>query len=189
VRLFTPFTQPEAATTRRFGGTGFGLTIAGGLSEQMGGAITVTGALGAGSTFRLDLPLSSGGPALGAPLVSTVPGQRTGCETSAPRPQLRVLLAEDNKVNQLVALAMLEREGVLVTVVSDGAEAVDVALSGGVEGPTAVPQVPGRKQVEEPSVPVELQAVHGTRPDRPGPGPGPGPVQWPCRGAKHRPRP
>ena len=148
-RLFTPFVQAEAATTRRFGGTGLGLSIAGGLSQQMGGGITVSSAVGAGSTFRLDLPLpvAAGAVAPAAPDLADVPGQRASSPLPARRP-LRVLVAEDNEVNQLVAQAMLEREGVTVTMVSDGAEAVDVALSGEVDAVLMDCQMPGMDGLE-----------------------------------------
>jgi len=129
-RLFTPFSQADASTTRRFGGTGLGLTIARGLSSQMGGNITVSSRPGVGSTFELEVPLPAESTAA-PPAPGAVPPQRAQDEVAAVGPAaLRVLLAEDNEVNQLVAQATLEREGVVVTVVGDGAQAVDAALSG-----------------------------------------------------------
>jgi CheY-like chemotaxis protein/anti-sigma regulatory factor (Ser/Thr protein kinase) len=121
-RLFTPFSQADASTTRRFGGTGLGLAIAGGLARQMGGDIVVQSALGLGSCFQLDVPLSA--------------AQDERLPTSSPaQPQdagrdLRVLIAEDNEVNQMVARATLTRLGVSVDIVSDGAQAVQAALTG-----------------------------------------------------------
>ena len=129
-RLFTPFVQADASTTRRFGGTGLGLAIASGLSQQMGGSIAVTSSLGLGSTFTLELPLR----AAAAPAPEAVPLPRSDADGTqrgpGTDPPLRVLLAEDNAVNQLIAQATLEREGAVVTVVGDGAQAVDAALSG-----------------------------------------------------------
>jgi signal transduction histidine kinase/ActR/RegA family two-component response regulator len=121
-RLFTPFSQADASTTRRFGGTGLGLAIAGGLAQQMGGGITVHSALGLGSSFELDIPL----PAAQGELVPV---------SRAPQPQdagsqLRLLIAEDNEVNQLVARATLTRLGVSVHIVGDGQQAVQAALTG-----------------------------------------------------------
>jgi len=121
-RLFTPFSQADASTTRRFGGTGLGLAIAGGLARQMGGDIEVRSGLGLGSCFELDVPLP-------ATLGERLPRQ------SAPRqqdagPDLRVLIAEDNEVNQLVARATLTRLGISVDIVSDGAQAVQAVLTG-----------------------------------------------------------
>ena len=128
-RLFVPFTQADASTTRRFGGTGLGLAIARGLSQQMGGTITVASAPGLGSTFQLDLPL----PVVEVVPAHAVPLPRSGGAALEAGPPgaapLRLLVAEDNEVNQLVAQAVLEREGAVVTIVGDGAAAVDAALS------------------------------------------------------------
>jgi signal transduction histidine kinase/ActR/RegA family two-component response regulator len=121
-RLFTPFSQADASTTRRFGGTGLGLAIAGGLAQQMGGGITVHSALGLGSSFELDIPL----PAAHGELV---PASSAPPSHDAGRP-LRVLIAEDNEVNQLVARATLGRLGVSVHIVGDGEQAVQAALAG-----------------------------------------------------------
>ncbi|WP_380169554.1 ATP-binding protein [Jannaschia sp. R86511] len=152
-RLFQPFTQADASVTRRFGGTGLGLAIAGGLVERMGGTITVTSALGRGSTFRVDVPMPSGPPttrsspdASGAGTPARVPGPRparpSGKEPSRRAGDavgradlgLRVLVAEDNEVNQLVAKMTLKRVGVDVDVVSDGQQALQALRDGGYDG-------------------------------------------------------
>ena len=75
-KLFTAFTQADVSTTRRFGGTGLGLVISGNLAQRMGGHISVTSALGAGSTFvlRLPLPRVSPGPEQAPPAPSAVAG-------------------------------------------------------------------------------------------------------------------
>ncbi len=150
-RLFQPFTQADASMTRRFGGTGLGLAIAGGLSQQMGGTITVSSAPGLGSTFQLDLPLPAADCRAVRPLpAAAVPSPRSGDAHApvAPRPGLRLLVAEDNEVNQLVARAVLEREGALVTVVSDGAQAVDAALSDDYDAVLMDCQMPGMDGLE-----------------------------------------
>jgi PAS domain S-box-containing protein len=120
-RLFQPFTQADASTTRRFGGTGLGLSISKHLAELMGGAITCESVAGKGSTFTVELVLAEDHEAhrrkeaVAAKPVETV------------RVSRRILLAEDNPVNQVVAVKMLEKLGCEVDVVPDGVEAVAMA--------------------------------------------------------------
>jgi signal transduction histidine kinase/CheY-like chemotaxis protein len=117
-RLFQPFSQGDASTTRRFGGTGLGLAICKRLVEAMGGSIDVSSVPGQGSTFeaRLELALA---PAQGPVLARRPP-------TSRPAYSGRVLVAEDNPINMLVARQMLGRLGVEVLEVGDGQEALRV---------------------------------------------------------------
>lgn len=112
-RLFTPFSQADASTTRRFGGTGLGLFIAHRLVDAMGGTIAVTSQVGVGTTFKVRLPLE----AIEAPLEARV------VAPSAPAP-MRVLLVEDNAINQLVARKLIEQLGHQVTVATDGKQAL-----------------------------------------------------------------
>jgi len=125
--LFEPFTQADASTSRRFGGTGLGLAICKRLAEAMGGAIHLESAPGVGTTFRVELRLQTDttGSTSGAVAVVTTPSVTKG------RSRIRVLLAEDNPVNQRVARAMLERQGCLVTVAMDGAAAITAWTAGG----------------------------------------------------------
>ena len=115
--IFEPFTQGDTSITRKYGGTGLGLSISSGLIELMDGAISVESEPGRGSTFRfnvtLDLP--------GDPQDSAAPWM--GAERSGRR--LRVLLAEDNSVNQRLATRLLEREGHAVEIAASGQEALD----------------------------------------------------------------
>lgn len=125
-RLFQPFVQAEASTTRRFGGTGLGLSICKRLVEAMGGSLGVDSTPGRGSTFWLELPL---------PLASQVPSALAVAAPESnpvPRPLLtaRVLLAEDNPVNQMVARGMLQHFGIEVAVVADGEAAVAATRDG-----------------------------------------------------------
>ena len=120
-RLFQPFVQADQSTTRRYGGSGLGLVICRHLVELMGGSISVESTPGAGSTFTVDLPFAA---AL-APVASS--GSGAGSRQTLNG---RVLVAEDNPVNQSVIEAMLGELGVTVTIVANGAAAVE-ALPGG----------------------------------------------------------
>ena len=121
--LFTPFTQGDASTTREFGGTGLGLTISRQLATLMGGNIKVTSIKGKGSTFEVDIPVGLGDPdMLDDSGIIAMPPARALTGT-------RVLLAEDNEVNQWVAVRMLERLGCEVRVARNGAEAVEMVFN------------------------------------------------------------
>ena len=117
-KLFGKFDQLDSSTTRRFGGTGLGLSICHELAQLMGGEIAVTSFSGVGSTFSLRLPLERLGDEDG-------PAEETTVEAGAAPLGLRVLAAEDNKVNQIVLTTLLDQVGVSVTIVDDGQAAVD----------------------------------------------------------------
>ncbi len=145
-RLFQSFSQVDASTTRRFGGTGLGLAISKRLAELMGGSLQVESSLGVGSTFELTLRLETAKDdepeATGPSAPSVLPGDAPARERDRPTRQasldagmaeripLRILLAEDNTVNQKVATFMLQRMGYHADVVSNGVEAVDAVSRG-----------------------------------------------------------
>jgi len=113
-RLFEPFTQADASTTRNFGGTGLGLTISRRLAHLLGGELTVASRHGEGSTFALTLPIvQAAKPAE----TETIPAQVVGLAEFGPR---RVLVVEDSPTNRWVAQRQLERLGLAVDGVEDG---------------------------------------------------------------------
>ncbi len=116
-RLFDRFIQADATTARRYGGTGLGLAISREIVELMGGRIEVDSAAGVGSTFRISVPMALGD------------GQRLRDAISSmmefgDMPGLRILVAEDNGVNQILIKAILEQMGHFSDVVANGIEAV-----------------------------------------------------------------
>ena len=137
-RLFSPFTQADESTTRRHGGSGLGLAICRELAQRMGGDVGVdrgvglgvnmagAGQAGAGSTFWAVLHLPQGDmPRLPATPPATDLARLRGA---------RVLIADDNPVNRVLAVAVLERWGLGVTEAHDGAQAVRAVLAADVAG-------------------------------------------------------
>jgi two-component system CheB/CheR fusion protein len=124
--IFEPFRQADASTTRNNGGTGLGLTISARLVELMGGKMWVESEEGKGSTFWFSVRLGLAGETE-CPAVSASVGTQELAGATRP---LRILLAEDNPVNQKLATRLLERNGHSVRVARDGREAVALAAEG-----------------------------------------------------------
>jgi CheY-like chemotaxis protein len=120
-RLFEPFEQAEASTTRKYGGTGLGLVICRRLARLMGGEAGVSSEPGVGSCFWFTARLRR----LRAPFHARPDGARRALRRDA-----RVLLVEDNPINQEVARELLLRVGLEVDVAADGAQAVDAVSAG-----------------------------------------------------------
>ena len=117
-KLFQPFSQADGTTTRRYGGTGLGLAISKRLCELMGGAIGVDSTPGFGSTFWFTIRCAAAAPRASAAT------RRAAARPRARRPG-RVLVAEDNPINQRVAVLMLERLGCRADAVGNGREVLD----------------------------------------------------------------
>ncbi len=123
--VFQAFAQADGSMTRRFGGTGLGLTISSRLVALMGGAMSVESQIGKGSCFRFTIWVQGAGAG------ESVPGHPAEEATNGARlphtpPTVsRVLLAEDNLVNQRLVLKILEKKGHRVTVVANGKEAFE----------------------------------------------------------------
>jgi len=143
-RLFKSFSQVDSSTTRQYGGTGLGLVISKQLTELMGGQIGVNSRLNHGSTFWFVVPFERTRAHEEAamthldPTESSAPAGYSGnaCDAAAspqnPSPSVtggkRILLVEDNLVNQKVAAKYLERAGYIYTIASNGQEALDVLI-------------------------------------------------------------
>ncbi|MFC3034538.1 ATP-binding protein [Pseudoalteromonas fenneropenaei] len=113
--IFAPFSQADSSTSRRFGGTGLGLAIAQELCQLMSGTLKMDSSEGVGTTFTMTLTLPKGHP----------PQQQEVDINLEQLQQLRVLVAEDNAVNQLVVKAMLNSLGIEPTIVDNGQLAVN----------------------------------------------------------------
>lgn len=122
--LFRAFTQADSSTTRKYGGTGLGLTISRQLVELMGGEIEVKSQLGRGSTFSFILPLQIDDRKESQLRTPKRRNRMSGAEIVADIRGARILLVEDNEVNQMVAIELLELVGFEVTVANHGREAL-----------------------------------------------------------------
>ncbi|QEW07354.1 ATP-binding protein [Nitrincola iocasae] len=141
-KLFTPFTQAEYSTSRRYGGTGLGLAICKRIIEQLGGNISVHSELGKGSCFAFVVPIKS----VDVPERSVVSIKSCAAESKldfSSSEQLsghdetvkkasnthRILLVEDNKVNQMVATGLLKKLGYQCVVANNGKEAIEQVIA------------------------------------------------------------
>ncbi len=116
--VFDSFTQADATISRQFGGTGLGLTISRLMAQQMGGDIEVSSVLGQGSVFTVTLRLPA------APVEAATPERHAGADL--PRTALRLLIAEDNRTNMLIARKLLERSVATLAEAANGRIALEM---------------------------------------------------------------
>ena len=124
-RLFTRFGQVDESTTRRHGGAGLGLAISRQLVEMLGGEIGFSSEAGAGSRFWFSLPL-------GLPVETASPEELpvAGSQVSTLGCGLRVLVADDNRINRRVITRLLEQAGCAVDIAPNGQDAVRLVRAG-----------------------------------------------------------
>ena len=118
-QIFNSFEQADVGTTRRYGGTGLGLSISRKLAELMGGSLSAESVDGEGSTFTLSLPMTAIEPAATAPVR---PLESLGSLTGRS-----ILAADDHEVNRRILELLLEPHGCRLTLVENGAEALEAA--------------------------------------------------------------
>ena len=165
--MFDAFQQADSSISRRYGGTGLGLPIARTLAERMGGTLHARSEEGRGSVFTLEIPLALHHPTQAAVLAPPPSGHGEG---------RKVLLVEDNPVNQTVIDAMLRGLGFDVSLATDGAQAIDCARNGlfaailmdcrlpivdGYEATRQIRQLPEYAQV--PIIALTANALQGDR--------------------------
>lgn len=121
-RLFQPFTQVDASTTRKYGGTGLGLAISKMIVNMMGGELSVDSKVGVGTTFTFSIKLEKGeSQSLTAPTFVTA-----GNKIMGEKWPLRILLVEDDTVNQQVATHMLSQFGYQTEIAVNGSKALNI---------------------------------------------------------------
>jgi signal transduction histidine kinase len=165
-KLFQAFTQGDSSMNRRFGGTGLGLAISQRLVQHMGGKISVSSTLGEGSEFSFALPFKT----------SLEPAQTDAPARPAPPLAGRLLVVEDDRVNQRVIQLLLQKMGLDCVVVGGGAEAVAAAGHGpwnavlmdcqmpGVDGFEATRQI--RRQFSREQLPIIALTANAMASDR-----------------------
>ncbi len=123
--IFESFAQADGSTTRKYGGTGLGLAICKSLANMLGGDIWVESKQGLGSEFFFTITTK-----LGENSDLQEDEENLDIDRKVTLPNLNILVAEDNEINQMIALEILQGMGVTVTMVSNGAEAVAMWESG-----------------------------------------------------------
>ncbi len=170
-QIFDSFIQAEHHTTKKFGGTGLGLSISQQLARLMGGGTSVTSEEGVGSTFYCTLMVKEG--------KNIKISEQRNLERSLSVQGKRILLVEDNKINQMLATKVLKKAGVRVTIANDGEQCLEILSReefelilmdiqmpnmGGVEATELIRK--GKHQVKQPNIPIVAMTANALVGDR-----------------------
>ena len=120
--IFDKFTQADETTARKYGGTGLGLPISAELAGLMGGELRIQSEVGKGSSFTLSIPLEQTTPNHPEAIIAEP------AEDYIPKSRLRIIVAEDNPINQELTMAMVKKAGHDCDLAQDGREVVDAVL-------------------------------------------------------------
>jgi len=176
--VFRAFTQADGSTTRRYGGTGLGLTISRNLAAMMGGRLWVDSEEGQGSTFHFTTRAALPAVEREVPPAPAAAAPRDYASLEPATRQLRVLLVDDNVVNQRLVARLLEKRGHSVHAAVNGREALDVidrerfdlaimdVQMPEVDGLTATRLIRGREQVNGGHLPIVAMTAHAMAGDR-----------------------
>jgi signal transduction histidine kinase/CheY-like chemotaxis protein len=171
-RVFQPFTQGDNSITRRFGGTGLGLTISKALTERLGGRISFTSSPGAGSAFTFTAMFSAATDA------RTAKREPDAASEAAEYAGAHVLVAEDNQINLQIIERILRRYGVTIESALNGREAVDKVLAPGAHFDAVLmdvqmPEMDGmeatrliRRTLDATQLPIIAMTAHAMEDDR-----------------------
>ena len=175
-KLFRPFSQADGSTTRRFGGTGLGLTISRSIVAMLGGEIDVKSFPGKGSIFSFSVWMKHGNA---VPNSALDEGKKSDRERKWNLEGLRVLLAEDNEINQQIAVEIMQQEGIAVTIAENGVEALRLLNESGsgvfdvILMDIQMPELDGyqtslkiRERREYDSIPILAMTAHASPEDR-----------------------
>jgi len=170
-KVFAPFTQADNSTTRKFGGTGLGLTICRQLAELMGGDISVESETGKGSSFHLNLPF-------GLSSRQTARLAETAQKTSWSGPSLTILVVEDNQMNLQFITELLKKLGLTTVTSVNGKQALERWQQGDIDlilmdiqmpvmgGEEALQQIRQREKESGSHTPIIALTAHALRGDQ-----------------------